>query len=179
MQSPLCLEHRKHSIKINLSPSLFLTLPFLDSKHNKQKSSGFAKWQFQSVLCPGPFRFQNTPVPLLISVFLPSDVYLCVSVITHCCHSARRRRQQILLQQLIVQARLSIPSARMPLRPWRKRTLGQLYFKTLVALFTKRPFQKVSQQNINWWFCAKGSNRVVNGGRPHVQYRPRKALMSY
>lgn len=144
-----------HPIKISLSPSLFLTLPFLDSKRNKQKWSGSAKWQFQSVLCQGPFRFQNTPIPLLISVFLPSDVYLCVSVITHCCHSARHRRQQILLQQLTVQACLSIRAAKIPLRPWRRRTLGQLYFKALVALFTKRPFQKVSQQSINWWFCAK------------------------
>lgn len=34
-------------------------------------------------------------------------------------------------------------------------TQGQLYFKKLVALFTKRPFQKVSQQDLNWWFCAE------------------------
>lgn len=44
-----------------------------------------------SVLCQGPFRFQNIPIPLLISVFLPSDVYLCLSLIAHCCHSECRQ----------------------------------------------------------------------------------------
>lgn len=92
MQSPLCPECRVHSVQTNLFSSLlFLPLPFPDSKCNKQKWSGSAKWQFQSVLCQGPFRFQNIPIPLLISVFLPSDVYLCVSLITHCCHSACRQ----------------------------------------------------------------------------------------
>lgn len=143
------------STKINLSPPLFLMLPFLDSKGNQQKLSGSAKWQFQSVLCQGPFRFQNTPIPLLISVFLPSDVYLCVSLITHGCHSARRQTPTDSVTTADCQVCLSIWSAKIPLRPRRNCTASQLYFKKLVALFTKRPFQKVSQQNLNWWFCAK------------------------
>ena len=96
MQSSLCLEPRVHPPRTDLSPLRFFR-PFVFPTSNKQKWSGSAKWQFQSGLCQGPFRFQNIPIPRLISGFLLSDVYLrCLFA----CTLLSLRHQQILLQQL-------------------------------------------------------------------------------
>lgn len=148
MQGPLLLAHRKHSIKIIPSPLLFLALPFLDPKCDKHVS-GSAKWQFQSVLCQGPLRFQLSPFRCLFLRSCRLMCFLCVALIAHCCHSGRR--------QAATDSVIAAGSAGLPPRligedssqPLRNLTPGQLYFKKGDALFTKRPFRKVSQQNLN------------------------------
>lgn len=71
------------------------------------------------------------------------------------CHSTRRQTPTDSVTTADCSGLLSIWSAKIPLRPQRSLAPGPLYFKKVVALFTKRPFQKVSQQNSNGPFCAK------------------------
>lgn len=90
-----------------------------------------------------------------VFVFLPSDVYVRVSLIAHCCHSARRQTRADSVTTADCTGLPAYSIADIPLRPWRNRTPGQLYFKKLVALFTESPFQKVSLQSLGGRFCAQ------------------------
>lgn len=71
------------------------------------------------------------------------------------CHSTRRQTPTDSVTTADCSGLLSRRAARIPLRPWRSPAPGPRYFKKVVALFTKWPFQKVSQQNSNGPFCAK------------------------
>lgn len=71
------------------------------------------------------------------------------------CHSTHQQTPTDSVPTADCSGLLSVWSAKIPLRPPRSPAPGPLYFKKVFALFTKRPFQKVSQQNSNGPFCAK------------------------
>lgn len=149
MQSSLCLERGVHPRRADLSPLRFFLLSFqpATSKNDQAQQNGSFK-----VFCAKVHLGSNT-FPFH-GLFLGSCRLMCMcvaSLIAYCCHSARRQTPT----DSVTTAWWYRPASAFDQR----RCLsdlegaappGQLYFKRLVALFTKTPFPKVSQQNLNW-----------------------------